>query len=82
MIEEARVSGWYTCLAQNDEGHSQMRNAFFIKGELQLYKYNNMYIAYKVKQRSFCMFSKCLIHILNAKISHCVYAFGLGQISI
>lgn len=41
MIEEARVSGWYTCMAQNEEGQSQMRNAFFIKGELHLYIQNN-----------------------------------------
>ncbi|XP_011608763.2 vascular endothelial growth factor receptor kdr-like isoform X1 [Takifugu rubripes] len=31
VIEEARVSGWYTCVAQNEEGNSNMRNAFFIK---------------------------------------------------
>lgn len=34
VIEEARVSGWYTCVAQNEEGNSTMRNPFFIKGKL------------------------------------------------
>lgn len=34
VIEEARASGWYTCVARNEVGDSEMKKPFFIKGEL------------------------------------------------
>ncbi|CAG09798.1 unnamed protein product [Tetraodon nigroviridis] len=31
VIEEARASGWYTCVARNEVGDSEMKKPFFIK---------------------------------------------------